>query len=388
MLFLAQASAISVKPEKAEFFLGEKMLFSGECSGSLVKVSVAVEEKKVLEKQAPCTGGIYSLQIETRQSDPTGNWKFVFSDSESKSVFNAFMLPREERELLALRLIVPESAEVHRNASLELTVQVLFDNTPFDTANVFYWNTAGEKITMSPAGEGIFKSGFSIPVDFNPVSWNLFVVAVSSDANPQWRGQLKKTLAVLPAEMVISVVEPKFTTLEAGIGQAFLIEAVYADGTPLKGGSVFFSFNSENLEMQKGSGNSFFLQKFFEEKDLGAQKIVFIAKDSFGNSASKEFSFFVEGGFWLGFGSQLFLVPVAAALFAAIALAWLFAKKIRSKSALEKKIVSRRRQIKEIQQRYFVERSVSEDYYRKRLGRLSAELSAAEKKLNKAKNNS
>ena len=78
----------------------------------------------------------------------------------------------------------------------------------------------------------------------------------------------------------------------------------------------------------------------------------------------------------------------ALVFFAAIALAWLFAKKIRSKSALEKKIVSRRRQIKEIQQRYFVERSVSEDYYRKRLGRLSAELSAAEKKLNKAKNNS
>jgi hypothetical protein len=335
-------------------------------------------------QETKCLNSFYSVEFQAGLDYPTGKWGFYFSDSQDKNFVNAFVYPRQETVLLSLALLAPTIEKVNRNQAVDFTVQVLFNNLAFNDANVFYWLPDGSKSVLVPVGNGFFKGRFLVPSDFSEGRWNLILVAVSSDK--KIRGQLVKSFSVEIAQMIISVIEPVvFSRIEAGVTQNILVEITYLDGAPLKGPVVSIACCGNTGIMQQVSEKRFSYQKLFEESAIGPHVVVLTVTDGFGNKASREETFFVERGFWLGFGNYLVWASVMIAFLVVAGLTVFFAKKSSSKKNLGKKIVFLNREIVDLQNKYFKERAVSEEYYRKRLNEFKLEISEAEKQLNSKK---
>ncbi|MDD5163813.1 MAG: hypothetical protein PHD95_06455 [Candidatus ainarchaeum sp.] len=382
--FAANAAALSMDAGQKDFFLGDKIVFSGSCTGSSVEARVSIYNETLFLKSAKCLNFFYSVEFQTGLDYPTGKWEFDFSDSRDKNSVDTFIYPKQETVLLSLVLLTPAVEKLSRNDSVDFTVQVIFNNASFNDANVFYWVPDGSKSVLTPVGNGLFKGNFLVPVDFNESSWNLVMVAV----NPvqKIRGQFVKAFGIEKAKMIISVIEPVVIgRIEAGVLQNILVEITYADGTPLKEPVVSIECCGNKGFLQQVSEKRFSYQKLFGGESIGPHTVVLAVTDAFGNSASREETFFVEKGFWLGFGNQLAFGAIIIVILAAVFLAVFFEKRRSSKKGLEKKIAFLNREIENLQAKYFKERSISEEYYRKRLSEFKLEISEAGKQLNRKK---
>ncbi|MDD5148475.1 MAG: hypothetical protein PHH08_03350, partial [Candidatus ainarchaeum sp.] len=310
------------------------------------------------------------------------NWQFSFSDSKDGNSTNAFLSPDEKTVLLALDLLTPATGTIKRNQLVDFTVQATFNNVPVPDANIFFWVPKGSRAFLAPAdsAQGIFKGSFLMPSDYAEKDWTLYVVAVSSDG--KYRGQLSKNFSIETASISISVLELKTGRIEAGVPAVFVIDAAYGDGKPLEGPVIDAEFNAKKLVFSKISGTKFSAEMVFGEGDLGPHELSIAITDGFGNTGAEKFGFFVEQSFWLGLGQQAIWVPALLAVICAIALAWFFAKKASSKKGLKQKRDYLDREVVFLQNKYFNERSISEEAYRKKLNELKLELADTEKQLN------
>jgi uncharacterized membrane protein len=252
-------------------------------------------------------------------------------------------------------------------------VQLLFGNNSFDNADVFFWDASGEIRALSSDGHGIFSSSFDVPADFAFDNLALFVTAVSKDS--LYRGQIKKYLSMEQAEIILNVAAPSSERIAAGISQDFSVDVSYADGSPLEGASVFADFGKGPVQLSNVSGTRFSSQVVFDEQDIGPKAVSVSATDSYGNSFSKQFNFFIESSFWQGIGRHLVYIPVIIGIVLLLAFVLFIARKKSSEGSRSRREVLLKKQVAELQSKYFKERTISEEYYRKKLNELNLEIS-------------
>jgi hypothetical protein len=278
---------------------------------------------------------------------------------------------------IEVELLSKISANYARGDGMMVVAKAYYANENISGARLELVLENNERVELHELQAGQYSSLYTIPFDSNTGISDFRVVATYFDQNTAYRGEMIFSANVRPAELDMQVRKPDHMSFMVGEKIDLVVELSYPNGSLVPNAEVKALLRGKEIVLEQATKGVYVAEYFPLEGDMGEAKLFFGAEDAHQNAgyASVTLDISGKGGeYYLSrYGFVIGLVIVAAiGLAAVVAYGQLHVKKV---SALRQKETDIINKIKDLQNQYFVERTVGEKNYRELLNKYEMELS-------------
>lgn len=371
--------------EKQNLLKGENLVISGNAYNSLKIVALQGGKNIVFSDNVKLDwNGDFSFSRQIVFSDPKGAWTIILSDASGSETTSITVSSVRESEFFLVSFISPAADSFRRLETVELTVNVLDAGNFVEDAFVYYWDASGKRQQLRQLGLGKYSSNILLPIDANLGGWQLIVTVQKSVGGEKRGGENVKSLKILPASILIDVLEPKVNEYVFGKPLAIRFKASYDANIVLERiKSAEIEFNGKKGDAVFSNGVFFFeIDPSVGKKELVPAEFKIIVTDSFENTAEKTLTLRPVGEFSWFLKNQAFFYIVPA--FFLLYLVFLFQRELFSFFLVLK--LKRRRSMllelkKRLQQDYFSENVIAKQDYDQQSQQFDSELLDIDAKL-------
>ncbi len=375
-------NALSIESNTGVYSKGETIQIFGGCDAGIA-VSISSIGREISEENVRCINSGFDLNYLIGFSDPAGVWELKVTGETEDSITVKVNQARESKFYLVTFL--SPSAETHpRGDEINISVRITDTGKPVETENVFTWFPNGRKQRLSPVGEGVYSIGYKIPLDEKLGMWKIYVTVEKETEQGIYGGENSAGTEIGTAPVLIEIIEPKARQFGAGSTVPLQIRANYEGGELPEQMTASVNDGINNFEMESQGGGIFTLNLKTEIGDIGIKRIRFTATDQYGNEGVSAIE--------ITFAEDIIPVVLSVLPYIAVALVILLGiyyrvlPKLRERKS-GKQLSKRRKELKkemeELQKKYFNKGGISKESYDKKIAAMNSELNETEEKLKK-----